>query len=56
MSVVQSRKLLNIISLMGIAVTISLSIYFYRLGVFDDMNSLQQLVGQSPIAGPLILF
>ena len=39
---------------MGIAVTISLSIYFYRLGVFDDMNSLQQLVGQSPIAGPLI--
>ena len=54
MSVVQSRKLLNIISLMGIAVTISLSIYFYRLGVFDDMNSLQQLVGQSPIAGPLI--
>jgi hypothetical protein len=34
MSVVQSRKLLNIISLMGIAVTISLSIYFYRLGVF----------------------
>ena len=54
MSVVQSRRLLNIISLMGIAITISLTIYFYRLGVFNDMNSLRQLVGLSPIAGPLI--
>ncbi|BBM17921.1 MULTISPECIES: TVP38/TMEM64 family protein [Enterococcus] len=54
MSVVQSRRLLNIISLMGIALTVSLTIYFYRLGVFNDINSLQQLVGSSPIAGPLI--
>ncbi|MGM0166904.1 hypothetical protein IGI39_001884 [Enterococcus sp. AZ135] len=54
MSVVQSRRLLNIISLMGIAITVSLTIYFYHLGVFNDMGSLQQLVGQSPIAGPLI--
>lgn len=54
MSVVQSRRLLNIISLMGIALTVSLTIYFYRLGVFNDINSLQQLVGSSPIAGSLI--
>lgn len=54
MSVVQSKRLLNIISLMGIAITVSLTIYFYRLGVFDDMNSLRQLVGHSPIAGPII--
>lgn len=54
MSVVQSRRLLNLISIMGIAITISLSVYFYRLGVFNDMNSLRQLVGLSPIAGPLI--
>lgn len=54
MSVVQSRRLLNIVSLMGIAVSISLTIYFYHLGVFKDVNSLQQLVGSSPIAGPLI--
>ena len=54
MSVVQSRRLLNLISLMGIAITVSLTIYFYRLGVFNDMNSLRQLVGHSPIAGPLI--
>ena len=54
MSVVQSRRLLNIIPLMGIALTVSLTIYFYRLGVFNDINSLQQLVGSSPIAGPLI--
>ncbi|MBU5366491.1 VTT domain-containing protein [Enterococcus devriesei] len=54
MSVVQSRRLLNIISLIGIACSISLTIYFYHLGVFNDMNSLQQLVGNSPLAGPLI--
>lgn len=54
MSVVQSRRLLNLISLIGIATTISLTIYFYHLGVFNDINSLQQLVGSSTIAGPLI--
>lgn len=54
MSIAQSRKLLNIISLMGIAVTISLAIYFYQLGIFKDMNALQQLVGQSAIVGPLV--
>ncbi|MGX7205765.1 TVP38/TMEM64 family protein [Enterococcus pingfangensis] len=54
MSVVQSRRLLNIISLTGIALTISVTIYFYHLGVFNDMNSLRQLIGHSPIAGPLI--
>ena len=54
MSVVQSRRLLNLISLMGIAITVSLTIYFYRLGVFNDMKSRRQLVGHSPIAGPLI--
>ncbi|MDT2673276.1 TVP38/TMEM64 family protein [Enterococcus dongliensis] len=54
MSVVQSRRLLNIISLMGIALTVSITIYFYHLGVFNDMDSLRQLIGHSPIAGPLI--
>lgn len=54
MSVVQSRRLLNLISLMGIACTVSLTIYFYHLGVFKDMNALQTLVGQSIYLGPLI--
>lgn len=54
MSISQSKWLLNIISLVGILCSISLTIYFYHLGVFNDINSLQQLVGSSPIAGPLI--
>ncbi|GCF95746.1 TVP38/TMEM64 family protein [Enterococcus florum] len=54
MSVSQSKKLINAVSFTGIAFSIALSIYFYRLGVFQDMASLRHLVGNSTIAGPLV--
>lgn len=54
MSISQSRKLINLISLTGVILTVFVSIYFYKLGVFEDLDSLQQLVGKSIIVGPLV--
>ncbi|MGM0213043.1 TVP38/TMEM64 family protein [Enterococcus sp. AZ109] len=54
MSIAQSRKLLNAISFTGLAFSVGLAVYFYHLGVFKDLNSLQGLVGQSVLIGPLI--
>lgn len=54
MTVAQSRKLLNVISLLGLSFSIGLAIYFYNLGVFSNMSSLQHLVGRSVLLGPLV--
>ncbi|WP_122646683.1 TVP38/TMEM64 family protein [Enterococcus mediterraneensis] len=54
MSIAASRKLINIISLVGIGVSIALTIYFINLGVFKDINALHNLVGTSPIWGPIL--
>lgn len=54
MSIAQSRRLLNAISFAGLAFSVGLAIYFYHLGVFKDMSSLQSLVGQSVVVGPLL--
>ena len=54
MSVTLSRKIVNIISILGIVATIIATIYFIRLGVFKDINALRGLVGQSVILGPII--
>ena len=48
------RKIVNIISILGIVATIIATIYFIRLGVFKDINALRGLVGQSVILGPII--
>lgn len=54
MSVTASRKLINTISVIGLAVSVFLTIYFINLGVFKDMNALRGLVGDNIILGPLI--
>ncbi|WP_207694779.1 hypothetical protein DOK67_0002816 [Enterococcus sp. DIV0212c] len=54
MSIALSRKIINIISIVGIIVTIAVTIYFVRLGVFKDINALRGLVGDSVILGPIL--
>lgn len=54
MSVAASRRIMNIISIIGIIVSIAVSIYFIKLGVFKDLNALRGLIGDSVFLGPLI--
>ncbi|EMF0155461.1 TVP38/TMEM64 family protein [Enterococcus hirae] len=54
MNIAASRKLINFISIIGLVISIALTIYFINLGVFKDLNSLRGLVGDSIILGPII--
>lgn len=54
MNIAVSRKLINFISIVGLVISIGLTIYFINLGVFKDLNSLRGLVGDSIILGPII--
>ena len=54
MNVAVSRKLINFISIVGLGISIALTIYFINLGVFKDLDSLRGLVGDSIISGPII--
>ncbi|PQF23893.1 TVP38/TMEM64 family protein [Enterococcus faecium] len=54
MNIVASRKLINFISIIGLGLSIALTIYFINLGVFKDLNALRGLVGNSIILGPVI--
>lgn len=54
MNIAASRKLINFISIIGLVISLGLTIYFINLGVFKDLNSLRGLVGDSIILGPII--
>ena len=54
MNIAASRKLINFISIIGLGLSIALTIYFINLGVFKDLNALRRLVGDSIILGPVI--
>ncbi|MDV5136316.1 VTT domain-containing protein [Enterococcus lactis] len=54
MNIAASRKLINFISIIGLGLSIALTIYFINLGVFKDLNALRGLVGNSIILGPVI--
>ena len=54
LNIAASRKLINFISIIGLVISIGLTIYFINLGVFKDLNSLRGLVGDSIILGPII--
>lgn len=54
MSITTSKRLINLISLCGFFGLISLSIYFYRLGIFADVQALQEFVGQAALLGPML--
>lgn len=54
MNIAASRKLINFISIIGLGLSIALTIYFINLGVFKNLNALRGLVGDSIILGPII--
>ncbi|HAV0059724.1 TPA: TVP38/TMEM64 family protein [Enterococcus faecium] len=54
MNIAASRKLINFLSIIGLGLSIALTIYFINLGVFKDLNALRGLVGDSIILGPII--
>ncbi|MBD9760556.1 TVP38/TMEM64 family protein [Enterococcus faecium] len=54
MNIAAYRKLINFISIIGLGLSIALTIYFINLGVFKDLNALRGLVGDSIILGPII--
>jgi len=45
---------MNTASVIGLAFTVAMSIYFIHLGVFKDQTALEQLVSNRVILGPLI--
>lgn len=54
MNVTTSRRIIHSISLIGMGFSVALAIYFFNLGLFDDLQALQNLVGSSLFIGPLI--
>ena len=54
MSIATSRRIINTISIIGLGLSIALTIYFINLGVFKDINALRGMVGNSVILGPII--
>ena len=54
MSIATSRRIINTISIIGLGLSIALTIYFINLGVFKDINALRGLVGDSVILGPIV--
>lgn len=54
MSVEGTRKIVNIISMIGILVTLLLVVYCVKLGIFTDMARFQSLIGSSKVAGPIL--
>ncbi|MCI1134817.1 VTT domain-containing protein [Enterococcus gallinarum] len=54
MSIATSRRIINTISIIGLGLSIALTIYFINLGVFKDINALRGLVGNSVILGSII--
>ena len=54
MNIAASRKLINFISIIGLVISIGLTIYFINLGVFKDLNSVRGLVVDSIFLGPII--
>ncbi len=54
MSLATSRRIINTISIIGLGLSIALTIYFINLGVFKDINALRGLVGNSVILGPIV--
>ncbi|MFC4709465.1 TVP38/TMEM64 family protein [Enterococcus eurekensis] len=54
MSTATSRRIINFISLIGMAFSVALTVYFFSIGLFDDLNALQSIVGDKIILGPII--
>lgn len=54
MDATTSRRLINIAGLLSLGLTIALAIYWYRLGIFQDLPSLQRYLTGAGIVGPLI--
>ncbi|MBE6170733.1 MAG: TVP38/TMEM64 family protein [Enterococcus casseliflavus] len=54
MSIATSRRIINTISIIGLGLSIALTIYFINLGVFKDINALRGLVGNSVILGSIV--
>ncbi|MDR2832197.1 MAG: VTT domain-containing protein [Streptococcaceae bacterium] len=54
MKVRTTRKILHFISIIGIALTIWLTIYFLQSGVFTDPTRLSRLVGNNIYLAPII--
>lgn len=54
MSIATFRRIINTISIIGLGLSIALTIYFINLGVFKDINALRGLVGNSVILGPIV--
>jgi len=53
-SIATSRRIINTISIIGLGLSIALTIYFINLGVFKDINALRGLVGNSVILGSIV--
>jgi len=49
-----TKRLMNAVSICGLAATAVICIYFFRLGVFTNQQALKGLIGERIILGPII--
>ena len=54
MSSVTSRRLINLMTVVTLGATVALTIYWFNLGLFDDIPTLQNYLNHSGLLGPLI--
>jgi len=54
LSITTSRRLINLISLCGFFALIFLTVYFYHLGIFNDLQNLQEFVSQATLWAPFV--
>ncbi|HLQ40426.1 MAG TPA: VTT domain-containing protein [Tetragenococcus sp.] len=54
MSIAASKKMINFISLAGVLASVCLSLYFYHLGIFKNVDALQGFVGQAAFLAPFL--
>jgi len=54
LSITTSKKLINLISLSGFLASIFLALYFYHLGIFEDVQTLQDFVSRAAFLAPIV--
>lgn len=54
MRVATTKKVFHLLSFTGMAFSLIVAVYFFQLGVFRDMQSLQTVVNSAAVFGPLL--
>lgn len=54
MSIKNSRKLINILTIVSSIIIVLLTIYWYHLGIFTDQQKMKEYLANKQVSGPII--